>query len=98
MAKGRISERNLILPAAILLAASSTGQMQTSDLIDSLERILQPAGEDAKILKGRGDSKFSQIVRNLKSHDTLVKKGIATRVNGGFEITPYGKNWVASNL
>lgn len=33
---------------------------------------MNPSGEDCKILSGRGDDKFSQKVRNLKSHNSLA--------------------------
>ena len=35
--------------------------------------ILKPNGEDTLILSNRADDKFSQKVRNLKSHKSLEK-------------------------
>jgi 5-methylcytosine-specific restriction endonuclease McrA len=43
----------------------------TTDLSAELRRLFKPSGEDAEILRGRKDDKFSQIVRNLVSHHTL---------------------------
>ncbi|WP_181881903.1 hypothetical protein [Helicobacter sp. MIT 14-3879] len=37
---------------------------------------MNPDGEDLAILKDRNDDKFSQKVRNLKSHNTLQNKVI----------------------
>ncbi len=33
---------------------------------------MEPSGEDLQILQDRNDDKFSQKVRNIKSHDTLT--------------------------
>lgn len=70
--------------------------VDTSTLIQKLTEIMRPTGEDAQILAGRRDTYFSQIVRNLKSHDTLEKKGYATYTKGlGFQLTPAGRVLVA---
>lgn len=50
--------------------------IKTSELIDELRRIMKPSGEDLKILDGRNDDKFSQKVRNLKSHNSIQDKVI----------------------
>jgi DNA end-binding protein Ku len=46
---------------------------------------------DATILADRNDDKFSQKVRNLKSHETLEKRGIATFKLRLYHITPEEK-------
>lgn len=74
------------------------GRISTSLLIDLLTRMMRPTGTDAEILYDRQDTYFSQKVRNLKSHDTLSKLGVATNVYGGFMITPYGKMDLQQNL
>jgi len=33
---------------------------------------MKPSGEDLEILHDRNDDKFSQKVRNIKSHDTIA--------------------------
>lgn len=50
--------------------------IRTSKLIDELRSIMKPSGEDLKILDGRNDDKFSQKVRNLKSHNSIQDKVI----------------------
>ena len=45
--------------------------IRTSQLIEEVRIIMKPSGEDLKILNDRNDDKFSQKVRNLKSHNTL---------------------------
>lgn len=72
----RISETELILPALYLLMQSENG-MPMSELIESLMDLLKPTGEDMQILAGRRDTKFSQKVRNLRSHNTLSGRGLA---------------------
>ncbi len=88
----RISESELILPVLHLLSMEKV--ITTSTLIKSLRELLQPSGEDLKLLHGRTDDKFSQKVRNLKTHDTLTKDGLVTEVSGygqaAFIITPKG--------
>jgi predicted HNH restriction endonuclease len=71
------SESYLVLPALRLLRDSPRG-LHTSELVEKLEQVLKPTGRDVELLEGRSDNVFSQKVRNLKSHDTLVKKGLAT--------------------
>jgi predicted HNH restriction endonuclease len=78
----------------------------TSDLKDSLVSIFRPTGEDAEISPSRGtDTLFTQIVRNLKSHDTLENLGYATYIereagarSGSFTITSDGKAHLDENI
>lgn len=55
---------------------------------------MRPTGMDAKILAGRTDTYFSQKVRNLKSHDTLTRRGFATNYEDGFRLTPTGVAYI----
>ena len=48
--------------------------IHTSQLIDEIRGIMNPSGEDCEILHDRNDDKFSQKVRNLKSHNSLKDK------------------------
>ncbi len=90
---GRISEPDLILPALWCMANYHAEWISTSVLIESLRQLLRPFGEDAEILSDRRDDKFSQIVRNLASHKTLERLGVAEyerRDNGYWKITSAG--------
>lgn len=71
-----ISERDLVLPAVYLIGSSASGNMTTSELITHLTQAFEPKGDSAKLLANRSDSRFSQLVRNLKSNSTLVKQGL----------------------
>src|SRR5258706_16231237 len=68
----RISESDLILPALYII--NQYPDVTTTDLSMELRNIFHPIGEDAEILHGRSDDKFSQIVRNLVSHHTLDQR------------------------
>lgn len=97
--RGRIRERDLIVPTLRAANSRKNGFIATSDLIDALEAEFQPQGEDAKILDGRNDSKFSQIVRNLKSHKnsgtSIFKKGYAEEIGDGLRITDAGRSFLS---
>ena len=99
----RISESDLILPALFII--SENPGIPTGVLIQELNQMLKPTGEDAEILKGRSDTKFSQIVRNLVSHEKLKNLGLAdysrgeSRQAGGvFHITEKGQAYLDENM
>ena len=89
----RIPESALVLPTLHILYSKE--RVHTAQLIKLLRELLNPLGEDLEILAGRNDDKFSQKVRNLKSHRTLQKLGLAEIVkeNGKefFSINNKGK-------
>jgi predicted HNH restriction endonuclease len=78
----RLSEPDLILPALLVLDEAH-GPLSTTQLNERLRRLLKPSGEDLEILAGRQDDKFSQKVRNLRSHQTLEAPGYATYESRG---------------
>lgn len=91
----RITESDLILPALYLINKAPSGYGDTSMLIKELTDIMRPTGVDAQILDGRNDTYFSQKVRNLKSHNTLEKRGYARYTRGqGFQLTDKGRELV----
>jgi len=100
MDKKRITEKELILPSLFLMDIRNG--ITTSDLISGLTRLMVPTGEDMVILKTRKDTKFSQKVRNLVSHETLTKLGLASYRsipgNGIFTITDQGKRYLSENM
>lgn len=61
---------NDIVPVVLDIIKRNPG-IRTSDLIAASREILKPSGEDLEILDNRNDDKFSQKVRNIKSHDTI---------------------------
>jgi len=87
----RITEKALVLPS-LLIMARNNGRAKTTLLNKELRKILEISGEDLRILSGRKDDKFSQKVRNLKSHDTFEDLGFAkyNTKDKMFEITQKG--------
>ena len=59
----RIQEHELLLPALYVIYLN--GKANTTKIKKALVDIFNPQGEDAKLLAGRKDTKFTQIVRNL---------------------------------
>src|SRR5215510_12227731 len=98
----RIRENDLILPALYIIHRQPG--ITTSELSAELRSIFNPTGEDAEILRGRNDDKFSQIVRNLVSHHTLDDKyGFTTLdtskgYNAEHTITDAGQTYLHENL
>jgi len=87
MEEVRIGERDLILPTLWCLYNAENRTLSTTELQVLLRQIMQPIGEDLEILAGRSDDKFSQKVRNLRSHKTLESFDFAryeNRDNNGF--------------
>jgi hypothetical protein len=93
----RVSESDLLIPTLRKLAAQPNGKMSTSRLILELELMFEPSGDDAKIIRGRRDTHFSQIVRNMVSHKTvpgnIIAEGFAIHLGlrNGMEITESGR-------
>lgn len=92
-----ITESQLVLPALYLMYKSKDGIITTSDLIAKLTQIMRPIGKDVEILAGRTDTHFSQKVRNLKSHKTLVKSNFAINYEDGFKLTPTGADFIKTH-
>jgi hypothetical protein len=94
----RIHENDIVLPALFFMSKQNGMQITTTKLKQFLLAAMHPQGEDALILNGRNDSRFTQIVRNLKSHDTLERLKFATYDNGRFTITCKGLSFVEKNI
>ena len=88
------SEEDLILPSLKIIQDHGQYGLSTSNLVSLLREELKPTGEDLEILQNRPDDKFSQKVRNLKSHKTLEKKNYAEFVDNKFFITQVGSNFL----
>lgn len=71
------SESDLVVPALVEIERHAEG-IGTGALLVALRRSLRPEGDDLLLLARRSDDRFSQKVRNLKSHNTLGHRGLAT--------------------
>ena len=100
--KPRISERELVVPTLRFLDDGNGGWMATSDIIARLTELFAPSGQDAEILEGRGDSYFSQKVRNMISHrdqpSSFIYKGLAHYERHGLRISDEGRSTVRALL
>ena len=101
----RITEEQLILPALYLMDISSSKSITTTEMKEDLVEIFKPTGKDNELAGTRGDTLFTQKVRNLKSHDKLEKTGYAIyhpridgEPSGRFEITDAGKEYLDENM
>jgi predicted HNH restriction endonuclease len=96
----RILEEDLQLPALYLINLKN-GEITTTELSSLLRSILKPTGEDLDILDGRGDDKFSQIVRNITGTErSFVKNGYIAREAGRNKplfITDKGREYLKNN-
>lgn len=96
------SEPELVLPALeAMIRKRRLAEIGATVLIATLRERLKPSGADLKILMDRNDDQFSQKVRNLASHDTLRKKGLADVRREGrqsfFRITAQGVAYHKTN-
>ena len=100
--KPRISERELVVPTLRLLDDDYRGWMATSDIIAHLTELFAPSGQDAEILEGRGDTYFSQKVRNMISHrdqpSSFIRRGLAHYKQHGLRISNQGRSTVRALL
>lgn len=73
MKEKRVKESEIVKPALKII--KDNPGITTSQLIKELQNIVELYPGDKEILKGRNDTKFSQIVRNLISHKENNKFG-----------------------
>ena len=68
-------------------------------MISELVYVFNPSGEDAEILAGRNDTKFSQKVRNLVSHRENNGMDKYTEfVDGIYTLTTVGENYLNTRI
>ena len=87
------SEKQLVEPSLRIIANHKNG-ITTQKLIEKLRLILKPNGEDTLILSNRADDKFSQKVRNLKSHKSLEKDNWVKFKEDKYFITDIGNKYL----
>jgi hypothetical protein len=84
--------------ALLVMVQQPRMEIQTSKLIAELPNYIVIPDESRDINHSRGDSKFSQLVRNLKSHQTartnFIYQGYAEDIPGGFRATEKGRQFV----
>ncbi|HAT86950.1 MAG TPA: hypothetical protein DCS30_14000 [Rhizobiales bacterium] len=106
MNSGRIRERDLVDPVLKLIHehGDEHGGLDVTRLDQLLRQRLTLSDADKMMLKGRKDDRFSQVVRNLVSHRTLEKDGLAEYLNtgtykrGAYYLTPKGAARIGRTL
>lgn len=97
----RTREADLIRPALRLIAKCPEG-LSSSELRRQLRMSITASPEDLEKLKNRNDDRLSQVLRNLISHRTLERRGLATfqkdqiTGEGFYRITEKGNNALGS--
>ncbi|WP_172716914.1 hypothetical protein [Neorhizobium sp. T6_25] len=89
----------MIDPAIALIARYGDEDigLEISVLAKKLRELIKPKPEDLLPLKGRTDDRLSQVIRNLVSHRTLEKRGMATyrkgpaMMRGSYVLTDLGR-------
>ena len=87
-----ICERWLIVP--VLWIIGLTPGIKTATIIDEVRNLIVPDEYADEILPSRTDARITQLVRNLRSHKTLERLGLATYTLGEWKITDSGKNLI----
>ena len=90
--------RDLWKYALLVMVQRPNMEIATADLISELPNYIAiPAGVE-EVNASRSDSKFSQIVRNLKSHKgastNFIAQGYAEDIPKGFRATQKGRDFV----
>lgn len=87
---GRVGEADLRADVIAVLNEQPKKEIRTSKLIKELRGRIKLSAEDQEILAGRNDDRFSQIVRNIKSHKgtpgNLVYDGVLEAIPRGFRL------------
>jgi hypothetical protein len=102
--QSRIREKDLIEPVLKLIAEYGDDEkgLEISEIDHMLRKRMVLSDLDKETLKGRRDDRFSQVVRNLVSHRTLEKRGLAEyhkeygSFKGSYVLTARGKAFVQS--
>ena len=94
----RITENDILIPALYIVYKNKSAT--TTIIKEQLVEMFRPTGEDAEILQGRNDTKFTQIVRNLTgSHYNSNRFGeLTTKDANKFSLTPEGKVFIEENI
>lgn len=94
----RITENDILIPALYIVYKNKSAT--TTIIKEQLVEMFRPTGEDAEILQGRNDTKFTQIVRNLTgSHYNSNRFGELTTKNANkFSLTSEGKVFIEENI
>jgi len=86
-----LSEGQLVQPTVSVIAefGDPHAGLSIHELAPFVRDLLRPSQEDLQPLESRNDDRLSQKIRNLVSHRTLEKRGLAVYCKSGDH--PYGR-------
>lgn len=94
----RIVEKDLFLPSLYLMNLKEDWYIKTSELKETLPIMMKPSWEDLEPSNSRiNETKFIQIIGNLKSHKTFLRNNMATHEEGWFKITENWEKYLSEN-
>lgn len=86
---GRVGEADISGVVLAIIDAEPGKQISTTKLIKELRKRIPLSADDLVELDGRNDDRFSQIVRNIKSHKksagNLIHDGHLLPIPRGFK-------------
>jgi hypothetical protein len=86
---GRIGEHDISQEVIAIIDGEPNRQITTTKLIAELRKKIPLSVQDQEQLDGRQDDRFSQIVRNIKSHQNtpgnLIYEGQLQAIPRGFK-------------
>lgn len=87
---GRIGEADIRNAVLNIVRNEPHTEITTTKLISELRKVVPLNPDDEEQLDGRNDDRFSQIVRNIKSHrdqpGNLIHDGHLIAIKGGFKM------------
>ena len=78
------------IPTVLKVGKANGGIATNTQIREYVERRLRLNDEDTEEYPSAPMQRYTQILRNLKSNKTLLKKGLATHIKGGFKLTKKG--------
>jgi predicted HNH restriction endonuclease len=96
--RNRIKEADIFLPALYIVYKNEG--VNTTQIKEQLIEVFKPTGEDAELLSGRKDTKFTQIVRNLTGshYETNEFRKSTRKRKNRFYLNELGKSLVEDNI
>jgi len=87
------TESDIVIPAikALRVLRNQNDFVATAALIKKLTATLDLNAYDNEMLPSDNTPRIERIIRNLKSHKTLLNMGMVTHVDKGFILTEKGK-------
>ena len=91
-----------ITDAILYILLETGGNINTSAVKSHVRSLLEPTGTNLTPLLNRNDEVIDQIIRNIVSHrdnsSNIINRGYVSYINGIWNITSSGKNYLNSRM